>query len=86
MHRCTYLYTYGSIHVYITSAARREPKLDVPPPLRALAVWKARPYTLRRGGVTWRYLGCFARDMYETTASAVRCDMVLHRVSRARHL
>ena len=41
---------------------------------------------LRRWGVTWCYIVCFAREVYEQTASAVRCDMVLHRVLRARHL
>ena len=29
--------------------------------------------------MTWCYIWRFARDMYETLASAVRCDMVLHR-------
>ena len=37
---------------------------------------------VRHGGTS----GFFARDMYEKTASAVRCDMVLHRAFRARHL
>ena len=37
-------------------------------------------YTLRRWGVAWCYIRRFARDMYEQPASAVRCDMVLHRV------
>ena len=32
-------------------------------------------YTLPRWGVTWCRIGRFARDMYEQTASTVRCDI-----------
>ena len=52
----------------------------------AIQYWLWVSYTPRRWGVTWCYIGRFVRDMYENTASAVRCDMVLHRVFRARHL
>ena len=41
-------------------------------------------YTPRQRGATWCYIRCFARDVCEQLASAVRCDMVLHRVIRAR--
>ena len=43
-------------------------------------------YSLQRGGVTWCYIGRFARYMYEETASAVRCDMVFHRVLFVRDI
>ena len=34
----------------------------------------------------YTYIRRFARDVYEEPASAVRCDMVLHRALRASHL
>ena len=45
-----------------------------------------RRYTLRRRGVTWCSIRRFAREVYETTTSAVRCDMVSRRAFRARRL
>ena len=41
-------------------------------------------YTLRPRGATWCYIMRLARDMCERLASAVRRDVVLHRMFRAR--
>ena len=54
-------------------------------------IWPQRESWLRRVYIllSWVYIHIYVdreREMYEKQASAVRCDTVLHRAVRARHL